>query len=93
MVCLRNICINTLHNVDNDDDDDDDKFQLSLVLYCSLYSRTNGSKNRGIGQSASLVSATGEKLYPAFCNNEATVLQAKFAMPYNVGRVSYALEN
>ena len=24
MVCLRNICINTLHKGDNDDDDDDD---------------------------------------------------------------------
>jgi hypothetical protein len=24
MVCLRNICINTLHEGDNDDDDDDD---------------------------------------------------------------------
>ena len=23
MVCLRNICINTLHKGDNDDDDDD----------------------------------------------------------------------
>jgi hypothetical protein len=24
MVCLRNICINTLHKGDSDDDDDDD---------------------------------------------------------------------
>jgi hypothetical protein len=24
MICLRNICINTLHKGDNDDDDDDD---------------------------------------------------------------------
>jgi hypothetical protein len=24
MVCLRNICVNTLHKGDNDDDDDDD---------------------------------------------------------------------
>ena len=24
MVCLRNICINTLHKGENDDDDDDD---------------------------------------------------------------------
>jgi hypothetical protein len=24
MVCLRNICINTLHKDDDDDDDDDD---------------------------------------------------------------------
>ena len=24
MVCLRNICINTLHKGDDDDDDDDD---------------------------------------------------------------------
>jgi hypothetical protein len=24
MVCLRNICINTLHKGDNDDDNDDD---------------------------------------------------------------------
>jgi len=24
MVCLRNICINTLHKGDEDDDDDDD---------------------------------------------------------------------
>jgi hypothetical protein len=24
MVCLRNICINTLHKGDNDDDEDDD---------------------------------------------------------------------
>ena len=24
MVCLRNICINTLHRGDNDNDDDDD---------------------------------------------------------------------
>jgi hypothetical protein len=24
MVCLRNICTNTLHKGDNDDDDDDD---------------------------------------------------------------------
>jgi hypothetical protein len=24
MVCLRNICINTLHTGDGDDDDDDD---------------------------------------------------------------------
>ena len=24
MVCLRNICINTLHKGDNDDDDNDD---------------------------------------------------------------------
>ena len=24
MVCLRNICIDTLHKGDNDDDDDDD---------------------------------------------------------------------
>ena len=23
MVCIRNICINTLHKGDNDDDDDD----------------------------------------------------------------------
>ena len=26
MVCLRNICINTLHKGDNDDDDDDDDY-------------------------------------------------------------------
>jgi hypothetical protein len=25
MVCLRNICINTLHKGDSDDDDDDDE--------------------------------------------------------------------
>ena len=25
MVCLRNICINTLHKGDNEDDDDDDE--------------------------------------------------------------------
>ena len=25
MVCLRNICINTLHKGDNDDDDDDEE--------------------------------------------------------------------
>jgi hypothetical protein len=24
MVCLRNVCINTLHKGDNDDDDEDD---------------------------------------------------------------------
>ena len=24
MVCIRNICLNTLHKGDNDDDDDDD---------------------------------------------------------------------
>jgi hypothetical protein len=24
MVCLRNICVNTLHKGDSDDDDDDD---------------------------------------------------------------------
>jgi hypothetical protein len=24
MVCLRNVCINTLHKGDSDDDDDDD---------------------------------------------------------------------
>ena len=24
MVCLRNVCINTLHKRDDDDDDDDD---------------------------------------------------------------------
>ena len=24
MVCLRNVCINTLHKGDDDDDDDDD---------------------------------------------------------------------
>ena len=26
MVCLGNICINTLHKKDDDDDDDDDRF-------------------------------------------------------------------
>jgi hypothetical protein len=28
MVCLGNICINTLHKGANDDDDDDDNFHL-----------------------------------------------------------------
>jgi hypothetical protein len=32
MVCLRNICINTLHkgDSDGDDDDDDDEFKTSM---------------------------------------------------------------
>ena len=44
MVCLRNICINTLHKGDDDDDDDDDddnnnnnnnKSQYALSLFWS----------------------------------------------------------
>ena len=33
MVCLRNVCINTLHKGDNDDDDDDDDDNDNKVIY------------------------------------------------------------
>ena len=43
MVCLRNICINTLHKGDNDDDDDDndnnnndDHHHQTCFTNCSL---------------------------------------------------------
>jgi hypothetical protein len=39
MVCLRNICINTLHKGDSGDDDDDDdnnNNNLSPLLSCDL---------------------------------------------------------
>ena len=47
MVCLRNICINTLHKGDNDDDDDDDNNNnnnnlLVLVLRIILPYRGTG---------------------------------------------------
>jgi hypothetical protein len=32
MVCLRNICINTLHKGDDDDDDDDDNNNNNKLL-------------------------------------------------------------
>ena len=32
MVCLRNICKNTLHKGDDDDDDDDDNNNNKLVV-------------------------------------------------------------
>ena len=32
MVCLRNICINTLHKGDNDDDDDDDNTIIIIII-------------------------------------------------------------
>jgi hypothetical protein len=38
MVCLRNICINTLHKVDNDDDDDDDDDDNNNNNKCELNS-------------------------------------------------------
>jgi hypothetical protein len=42
MVCLRNICINTLHKGDDDDDDDDDNNNNMTFLSmtpCSLVDR------------------------------------------------------
>jgi len=33
MICVRNICINTLHKGDNDDDDDDDDNHNNNNLY------------------------------------------------------------
>ena len=37
MVCLRNICINTLCKGDDDDDDDDDDDIVSYTIYtCTL---------------------------------------------------------
>ena len=36
MVCLRNICINTLHKGDNDDDDDDDDDNVAVPLILNL---------------------------------------------------------
>jgi len=32
MVCLRNICINTLHKGDNDGDDDDDNNNIIIII-------------------------------------------------------------
>jgi len=32
MVCLGNICINTLHKGDNDDDDDDDDDNNNIII-------------------------------------------------------------
>ena len=40
MVCLRNICINTLHKEDNDDDDDDDDYN-----YDDNNNNTNNNNN------------------------------------------------
>ena len=48
MVCLRNICINTLHkgdneedyDDDNDDDDDDDNNNNNNTHFCCLLLRT-----------------------------------------------------
>jgi hypothetical protein len=52
MVCLRNICINTLHEGDNFDDDDDDDTntakeqyikthdRVSAQLHCNIYKET-----------------------------------------------------
>ena len=43
MVCLRNICINTLHkgnNVDDDDDDNNNNNILTLFDLCSAHSVT-----------------------------------------------------
>ena len=36
MVCLRNICINTLHKGD-DDDDDDDNNNNKIKIYDTAY--------------------------------------------------------
>jgi hypothetical protein len=32
VVCLRNICINTLHKGDDDDDDDDDDIIIIIII-------------------------------------------------------------
>ena len=48
MVCLRNICINTLHKGDNDDDDDDDNNinnNSSKILVVVVVLRTNVLKS------------------------------------------------
>ena len=48
MVCLRNICINTLHKGDNDDDDDDDDDDNN---------NNNNNKSRVLGLSMTSVKA------------------------------------
>jgi hypothetical protein len=37
MVCLRNICINTLHKEDSDDDDDDDDDNNNNKIIISIF--------------------------------------------------------
>ena len=44
MVCLKNICKNTLHKGDNDDDDDDDNnnnnnkcFRNCIIRQCTIF--------------------------------------------------------
>jgi hypothetical protein len=32
MICLGNICINTLHEGDNDDDDNDDDIIIIIII-------------------------------------------------------------
>ena len=52
MVCLRNVCINTLHKGDNDGDDDDDD--------------NNNNNNRGIIEQAALIYLCNMKRFAVF---------------------------
>jgi hypothetical protein len=56
MVCLRNICINTLHKGDNDDDDNDDDDDDD--------DNNNNNNNNGVPRSKTLTSITSETRKP-----------------------------
>jgi hypothetical protein len=45
MVCLGNMCVDTLHKGDNDDDDDDDDDRNSAHVKCE--SKSDTDNNRG----------------------------------------------
>jgi len=47
MVCLRNICINTLHKGDDDDDDDDNNNNNNSVTFiCVLTQKIEGQLHK-----------------------------------------------
>jgi hypothetical protein len=46
MVCLENICINTLHKGADDDDDDDDNNNNNNILMC--WHNSHKANDRGI---------------------------------------------
>ena len=49
MVCLRNICINTLHKGDNDDNDDNnnDNSDNNDLFHCTYFEHTSISAHHG----------------------------------------------
>jgi len=65
MVCLRNICINTLHKGDNDDDDDNnnnkvDRLEIIIIIKWIL-------KKQGYGYEVNVMHMNGYAPLPDPC--------------------------